>query len=316
MADAAAVLSSAADAAGPTAAAAASAVAWLALLPAAHVASLRVSASYRQSSASTRADWLSRVNSNLHAVGATVGFYFAVFCEPSGGLHDGGPFAMRAAFRILLYFGLGYFLADALIVLCFAGSISSPGSTLMHHALCASSVLYVLAQDMPLTYVWCGLMFLTEASTPFVNQRFFMSIRHREQRRYMLTGTLMTLAFVLVRPVGIPLMFVWMWHQPALIATADPLRLPVIYRVGFVFTTVLYGLNIHWSYLMISGLLRAVKQKTRGKPRPENATGISASAASTSAPATVLESGNDVGVSSVDECESYSMGVSRHGKNE
>lgn len=265
MTGAVAALSGAADAAGPAAAAAAAAAAWLALLPAAHAASLRASASYRQSGAPTRADWLSRVNSNAHALGATAGFYAAVFCEPPGGLHDGGPFAARALFRVLLYFGLGYFLADALIVLRFAGSISSPGSTLAHHALCALSVLYVLAQDMPLTYVWCGLMFLTEASTPFVNQRFFMAIRHREQRRYMLTGTLMTVAFVVVRPVGIPLMLAWMWRQPALFTTADPLRLPTIYRAGLLFTGVLYGLNVYWSYLMVSGLLRAVKRKARGE---------------------------------------------------
>jgi hypothetical protein len=172
---------------------------WIALLLPAHKLSM-LSASYRMSDKPTRAEWLSRVNSNVHAVGATLGFYVAVFLEPADGLHAGGTFQNRLLFRTLLTLGLGYFLADTVIVLANISTIASPYSTLAHHALCVASVAYVMRQDTPLVYVWCGGMFLTEASTPFVNQRFFLAIRHREERRYVRAGLLMTVAFIVVRP--------------------------------------------------------------------------------------------------------------------
>jgi TLC domain len=238
-------------------------VCWLALLAPAHVASLR-SASYRQSNRTTRGEWLSRVNSNVHAVGATAGFYYAIFHEPAGGLHDGGVFANRALFRGLLIAGLGYFISDSLIVLRLLRTISSPWSTLAHHGLCAASVLYVLRQDVPLTYVWCGLMFLTELSTVCVNQRFFLAIRHRKQRCYVFTGGFMTLCFVLVRPLGIPFGLWWMWHREALYMGVELERLHAIYAIGVSFTAGLYALNLHWSRLMVTGLLRALRNKRQG----------------------------------------------------
>lgn len=237
---------------------------WLVLLFPAHVLSKRFSASYRESDRPTRAEWLSRCNSNVHAVGVTLGFLYCIFFEPKDGLYGGGPFVNRRLFRRFYLFGLGYFVSDALIVTSFVQTISSPFSTLAHHFVSSAAILYVYGKDAPLAYVWGGVLFLTEASTPFINMRFFLAIRHRNENRYKLTGALMTLAFLAARPIGIPLLILWMMQRDVLFTSLEPGDLRTFTIVGSAVTGGLYALNVYWSKLMLTGLKKALR-KSREK---------------------------------------------------
>jgi TLC domain len=247
--------------------AALAALLWAALLlPAAALSA--ESRSYRSLPRAARVEWLSRVISDIHAVFVTAGLYVAIFCEPPAGLHaytssgggaDGGVLADRLLlFRVVLTLELGYFIYDSLLVLCMHATISSPLETLAHHAVVMLGTAYVLNIDKPLAYVWGSGMFLTEASTPFVNQRWFMAIRHRHQKRYKATGLLMTVAFILARPLGIPVFLWWMWHQPELLASLDPATVREITTVGVLGCSALYGLNVYWTLLIVRGLIRAL----------------------------------------------------------
>jgi TLC domain len=124
---------------------------WASLLSPSHALSSLLSRSYRSLDAGTRIEWLSRCISNIHAVAVTAGFYYAVAYEPTGGIHDGGPLMHRVLFRVLLTFGLGYFVYDSILVIYAHKTISAPLSTLVHHAVCCSGVYYVLCVDTPLT---------------------------------------------------------------------------------------------------------------------------------------------------------------------
>jgi hypothetical protein len=129
-------------------------VCWALLLSPSAALSARLSRSYRSLDDGTRIEWLSRCISNVHAVAATAGFYHAVAYEPAGGIHDGGPLLHRVLFRVLLTFGLGYFVYDSILVIFSRATISSPYPTLLHHAVCCGGVYYVLCVDTPLTYVF------------------------------------------------------------------------------------------------------------------------------------------------------------------
>lgn len=239
---------------------------WLSFLLPFHLLSLRLSISYRSCDRSGRAEWLSRCNSNVHAVCATLGFWYCIFREPADGLYGGGAFANRLPFRCLYVFGLAYFISDCMIVLLFVRSMTSPVSILAHHVVSATAILFVHRKDAPLAYVWGGVLFLTEASTPFINMRFFLAIRHRNEVRYKLTCALMTLAFFVARPIGIPLLVLWMARHETLFTRLEPEDLRLFTRVGYVVTGGLYALNLHWSRLLVMGLLKVLR-----KPRKEEA---------------------------------------------
>lgn len=230
---------------------------WFALLIPSRLLSHR-SQSFRISDESQRLEWLTRVNSTVHALMATLGFYYAIFCEPEDGLHAGGEFQRRTLFRVLLTFGFGYFVADSSIVSANRATMGSPITSLVHHAVSMMGILYVRFVDVPLAYYWIGGMFCTEASTPFINQRFFMAIRHRHQKRYMATGLIMTIVFILVRPIGIPLLMLYIWNRDALYTSASPDVVRNIFVVGGIFTCSLYSLNIFWTNLMLRGLAKAL----------------------------------------------------------
>jgi TLC domain len=113
-------------------------------------------------------------------------------------------------------------------------------------------------------------MFMTEASTPFVNQRWFLSQRHRHQKRYKATGLAMTIAFFLARPIGMPVFMWWLLSQPQLTAPENiaPDMLASVWLYAGTFCAALYALNVYWSLLLAQGLVRALQAPTS----PSNST--------------------------------------------
>lgn len=227
------------------------------------------SRSFRSLDYASRIEWLSRVISNVHAVILTGGMSYAIFCEPANGIYAGGDHEHRVLIRSLLILSLGYFVYDSLLVLFTFTTISNPLVTLVHHTLCLVSVYTVLLHDAPVTAVWCAGMYLTEASTPFVNQRWFMAIRHRHQKRYKATGLLMTVIFLLVRPVGIPLFMAWLLRRPQLYLSLDGSSLLRIWKYAGTACALLYAMNIFWSVVMVRGLFKAFHT-----PRPTHETSV------------------------------------------
>lgn len=272
------------DAALPTWAVVAGAAAgWAAALAPAAAVSSRLSTSYRGLSPPVRVEWLSRVVSNLHAAVLTPALAAAVFGDAS--LAAGGRLSAGPAVHGLLKVGLGYFIYDAVLVTAYRQTISAPGQTLFHHALVLSSVSWVLSVRLPLATVWAALLFLTEASTPFVNQRWFMAFRHRQSGAYKVTGVAMTVAFFAARPLYIPFACVWMLRHRVLREGLTPSQLQVLLAIGIFVTVGLYALNIYWFSLMARGLSKALRGGSggaKGVPagkRPRVGTGAASAAA-------------------------------------
>jgi hypothetical protein len=113
-------------------------------------------------------------------------------------------------------------------------------------------------------------MFMTEASTPFVNQRWFLAQRHRHQKRYKATGLLMTIAFFISRPLGMPTFMWWLLSHPQLIApeNIEPDRLKSVWLYAGTFCASLYAMNIYWSILLVRGLVHALRDPTTPATSP------------------------------------------------
>lgn len=112
--------------------------------------------------------------------------------------------------------------------------------------------------------MWAAGLLFTELSTPFVNQRWFMAIRHRHSTSYKITGLTMTLAFFVARPLFIPLYMLWLLSKTYLMENVEKEKVRVGLIVGGIATGILYALNCYWFGLMWRGLKKALRAQRNG----------------------------------------------------
>ena len=220
------------------------------------------------------------VISNIHSVILLPLLNYALFADNSLELSNGQLWAHRMVTRIVLKMSLGYFLYDFLLVLVLYHTISAPLATMVHHALIVLTIYCVFAFDFPLVYIWAAGLLFTEMSTPFVNQRWFMAIRHRHSTAYKVNGILMTLAFFIARPVFMPAFVLSVIRKKYLYIGIDKGRMNITWLVGGGCSLALYLLNLYWFGLMMKGLKKALKSndwanvEENGELRTENETTI------------------------------------------
>ena len=253
---------------------------WALLLVPAAGLSFKFSFSYRSLATPARGEWLSRVISNIHALILLPLLNHALFNDNSLELSDGEFWSHRMITRIVLKITLGYFLYDFLLVLVLYRTISAPIATMIHHALIILTIYCVFVFDFPLVYIWAAGLLFTEMSTPFVNQRWFMAIRHRHSTMYKVNGLLMTLAFFIARPLFMPAFVLWIARKEYLYTGIDKGRMNLTWIIGGGSSLVLYLLNCYWFGLMMKGLKKALKSndwasvEENGEIRIENETNV------------------------------------------
>ncbi|KAK4534707.1 hypothetical protein CDCA_CDCA02G0732 [Cyanidium caldarium] len=236
---------------------------------------LPISRTYRHDlSWPERAEWISRVVSNVNAVLMTVVSAALVFQEQA--LFTAATRRADALDHPDIYFSsqaalLGYFVYDSLLVLLLFRSISSPLSTLLHHGSSAAAVLFCFQQgpSRPLAVYWAAAITVTEASTPLVNARWFLSFRHRHSPLYTAVGLSMLLSFLLMRVLYIPYVVLRMVeHRERILRGYDVPSAFVLGMAGGAASFALLALNLYWTGLMIRGavkLLRASGDAARRK---------------------------------------------------
>ncbi|KAK4529211.1 hypothetical protein CCYA_CCYA01G0068 [Cyanidiococcus yangmingshanensis] len=229
-----------------------------------------VSRTFREClSSSQRAEWISRVVSNVNA--AVMVSVSSVLLQQvwSAELQHGpsGPVLPHAAsFYISHALLLCYFCYDASLILLFLRSISSPWSSLAHHVFSALSVVfcYFVGQRQPLAFIWATGIMLTEISTPLVNARWFLSFRYRERWQYKAVGLGMLLAFVVGRVLYIPLLvFAIARSAPSYLNASEALSAFWLGLVGGSASLGIWLLNVYWTMLMFRGARKLFGQQRR-----------------------------------------------------
>ncbi|GJD12899.1 hypothetical protein Gasu2_69640 [Galdieria sulphuraria] len=207
-----------------------------------------------------RSDWASRVVSSINATVGCLLFAKLVFGEEQ--LYRTGVFSNSAASCGLWKLILGYFFYDSLlIVLVFEVHEAINIQTIIHHIVVTSAVIYCLSSRDPLAMLWASALFLTEASTPFVNLRWFLSESNLKHTRiYVVAGLLMTLAFFVARILFMPYTLYLLLSNPNILNYLSTYRAFCDGIVGGSVFVSIYVLNIYWFYLMMRGLYHIGRQ--------------------------------------------------------
>jgi hypothetical protein len=108
------------------------------------------------------------------------------------------------------------------------------------------------------------LMVATEASTPFVNMRWFLhESGMKEGSLYLINGLLMILVFFVCRIVPTPFIFykfIVQWNDMV------SQNFPVVFAT-ILLPIMITTLNYYWFYKMISGLISVLTKKSDSKKK-------------------------------------------------
>jgi hypothetical protein len=157
-----------------------------------------------------------------------------------------------------LMFMVGYFIYDLYVVIKY---FSDDYGSLMHH-ICAIIQHLVICTNGVCAFVQMCFV-LTEISTPFVNNRFFLvDSEMKESQGYKLNGIMMFLTFLIVR---VPLIaFV---PYLCIIKQDQFMSLHIALRCFFAFMfLVISSLNGLWFYKITMGIVKTLvpsKNKTK-----------------------------------------------------
>ena len=169
-------------------------------------------------------------------------------------------FSQSAVGRALLRFSLGYFCADAILIML---DSKMRGDTLsvIHHALGVFGIWLGVYYDGSAMY-WVVYRFISESSTPFVNALHWMNAIGYPKRSpvFIANSLLLVAVFYSCRILLIP----YHWYGLYYFVYLDPsvtIIWPIIIQYWVVITFILFdALNVIWAYKLTKGGCRVVKQ--------------------------------------------------------
>jgi hypothetical protein len=194
------------------------------------------------------AEWDSRGVSTIHAIISSTLALYSVFYE---GMWSNFQLKFSTEISdIATAFMLGYVLYDLVIVLKYW---PKDYGMLAHHVVCVTQHGIVLAYD--LCAIELGFI-ITELSTPFVNNRFFLEKCKSKGLLYKVNGIMIWLAFLLVRLPMIPFVPVMHYMHADQFSRFIPLGV-LIYQYTLYIT--ISFLNSYWFYRITLGMIKAIK---------------------------------------------------------
>jgi len=205
---------------------------------------------YAKLTAGDRIEWGSRVVSTVNALYVTYGAFHSMIFER---VWDQHPFLGYSAFsdhyhRVFM----GYIAYDLILVL--SNKCIRSKSTIAHHVI--ASFAYSVGVAYRSVQMLTNAFLATEATTPFVNNRWFMAVtKLHNTRTYILNGLLMTFGFLFVRVLFVPYISI-----KAIITHWDEVQLMHIMPLIFMYAILpsMTLLNVYWCFLMLRGLVRVV----------------------------------------------------------
>jgi len=236
----------------------ASTLAWAAAYAATAAASHRLFSSYRAlKTPATRAGWDSRVTSTLHALLivalAVVGG--AQLLSGDDSFFDPGTLlTLRATplTRAALGMSAGYFIVDLVLVLRHPGLGGPP--MVAHH--CAAMLALAVGGTRDEGHLYTLALMLAEATTPFVNARYFLDVTgKRAHWSYVANGLALTLSWGLVRVLGFAAFFVHLATHWSDVQALSPACRGLLTTVPVLFS----GLNLYWFGLLLKGAAKVLR---------------------------------------------------------
>jgi len=154
---------------------------------------------------------------------------------------------------------VGYLAYDLLVVVAHKNLWDK--GTFLHHSVGIACFCVVMSYNI--AHFVANLWYITEATTPFVNQRwFFDKTGLRTSVLYVINGFIMWLGFLVLR-IGIsPAIFVSLyrdWTRVVLVLGYPMICSVVVMMASMVFT------NTYWFYLISRGLYKAVRSQFAGE---------------------------------------------------
>jgi len=210
---------------------------------------------YKKLSAADKVEWGSRVVSDINALYVTYGAVKSILVEK---VWDENPFTGYS--WISDYYHrvfVGYIAYDLILVFLHASLRSK--STILHH------VVAIFAYPIGLVYhnvqMLTNAYLATEATTPFVNNRWFLAAtKLTHTRTYILNGLLMTLGFLVIRVILVP------YTSAKALANhwEEAISLKAIPQFFmFIILPTMTLLNTYWTLLMLRGLFRHLGKARR-----------------------------------------------------
>lgn len=220
-----------------------------------HFCSINISKSYLLDP-KMQIEWCTRIVSSIYSSICAVYIFYLFYRDSERIVTD--IFYNTFDSMVCICMIIGYLLADICFVL-YAGwknEMSDTKSTIVHHGmgmLCFGTSIY-----NGIGYPLCLMMLMTEASTPFLNIRWFLYKCNKEDSLiYKLNGAWMTLVFFTVRIAAFPF-HCWMVYQHTkTIYDASGIYVTFLTVAGLV---VAGCLNHYWFSLMIRGLIKLFKK--------------------------------------------------------
>ncbi|XP_057189885.1 transmembrane protein 56-B-like [Triplophysa rosa] len=201
-----------------------------------------------------RTEWNSRAVSTVHAM--VVGLfclYTYIFDEP---IQKDPVWGDATLVKLNVAVTTGYLLSDLLLMFTSWESIGEKYFVL-HHLAALYAYYYVLSQGI-LPY-FANFRLLSEFSTPFVNQRWFLHTLGypKLSKPSLLNGIAMASMFFLVRIAVIPAYYS---HMYSVFGTEDFYRLPLGACCAWLISSVsLDIMNIMWMRRIVRGCLKVLR---------------------------------------------------------
>lgn len=211
---------------------------------------------YKQLSEPDKAEWRTRVLSNVHAVAVVVGVLPALSSDSKLWDNHVSHFDERVSFwqGILV----GYFIADLIVVIMLRDTISGFGGTVAHH------VFSILAFGTVLNYkciqFWACFFTLGEISTPFINQRWFMSKCSSFGKLYVANGIAMVVVFGAVRVFHLPWSAYAFWNDLYAVEIQFGFLVRCCFALMLVFNI---SINVWWFSLIVKGAIKKLTAKKK-----------------------------------------------------
>ncbi|XP_072547359.1 TLC domain-containing protein 4-B [Salminus brasiliensis] len=224
----------------------------------------RLSPAFITLSSTQRTEWNSRAVSTAHAlVVGLLCLYILLFDEATR--KDpvwGDPTLVKLNVGITT----GYLISDLLLMIYYWDFIGEK-YFVIHHLAALYAYYYVLSQGL-LPY-FANFRLLSELSTPFVNQRWFLHVLgyHKLSKPSLANGVAMASSFFLVRIAVIPAYYS---HMYSVYGTEAFYRLPLGARSAWLLCSLcLDVMNVMWMRKILRGCLKVLRSSRSQKASME-----------------------------------------------
>uniref|UniRef100_A0A0D9V745 TLC domain-containing protein n=1 Tax=Leersia perrieri TaxID=77586 RepID=A0A0D9V745_9ORYZ len=209
---------------------------------------------YDSLSSMKKVEWNNRGFSTFHAlVAAVVSFYLVVISDlfQSDTIIDRKSWLSDAMFGV----SIGYFLTDLVMILWYFPSLGGK-EYLLHHGLSMYAICLALLSGKAHLYIL--MVLFTEATTPFVNLRWYLEVAgQKTQKLYLYNGLALFVGWLAARVILFIYFFTHMYFH------FDQVK--SIFTLGFVsLLTVppaLAVMNLFWFWKILKGMLKTLSKR-------------------------------------------------------